>query len=339
MQNNNPADKIFELLDSEGLSQPYVRSLLPSWWDDQAAENPAGLSEFKLALSRNLGVSLEGLSSDVPKVEFNLPHIRKLKRSVRYDESQLTPAVSVSISAARVAISACPNDYKELPDPAKLRSTLFNNYNAKYISLRGLLKLCWDHGIPVIHISAFPDGMPKMDGLVVMIQGRPAIVLSRIVKFSSWMAFILAHEMGHLANNHCRNGEMIVDESLSESSIGGTEDNLDKEEKEADEYALKLLSASEDYLPLFDNAQGPLEMARTAMQIQERSAVDAGHSILSYAFRSKQWQKSIAALTVIDKSNRAISDVLQAMQHEIDSELISDSSLAFLFKVCKVRAT
>ncbi len=335
VRKNDPSD-IFRLLDSVGLSKSYVSSLLPGWWDDQAASNTAGLSEFKLLLSRNLGVDIEGLSADEPELKFRLPHVRRLKRSVKYDETQLTPAVSISLSAARMAIAACTKEYRPLPSAMELRKVIFDAYKAKYVSLRALIRTCWDHGIPVIHVSGFPDGMPKMDGMVVSIKERPAIVLAKQTQFQAWMAFILAHEMGHLSNGHCSNGEMLVDESLDETSL--KEGEGDKEEREADQYALVLLAGDEELAIDFPGTMKPKEISRYAMDYHRQHRVDAGHVILNYAYRSGEWQRSIAALKVLDDKKRAIPDIVQAMMHELDPQRLSDTSLAFLFKMCGVKA-
>ncbi|MCP5305262.1 MAG: ImmA/IrrE family metallo-endopeptidase [Chromatiaceae bacterium] len=334
MANSKQVEKILDRLGEVGFSEAYVRSLLPSWWDDSAASSPAGLSEFNLALSRNLGVEVEGLSAVDPRVEFRLPHVRKLKRSVRYNDAQLTPAVSVALSAARVAVQCVANRYTPLPSAERLRREILSDGNIKYLSLRALIRTCWNHGIPVLHVSRFPDGMPKMDGLAVVISGRPAIVLSKSTSFSAWMGFVLAHEMGHVACDHCADGEMIVDESLDETTYG--DDTQDEQERQADNYAMALLAGGYDVSDLIDHANSPEELARVAMETQRHEGIDAGHLILKFAYQTKEWPLAIATLKAVDTKGRAIADILEAMRYELDADSVSKSSLAFLYRACGI---
>lgn len=334
MTDSKQAEKIFRKLNEAGFSEAYVRSLLPSWWDDRVSDNPAGLSEFNLALSRNLGVDVRGLSADEPRVEFRLPGVQKLKRSVKYTESQLTPAVSVALSAARVAAQATRNPYTPLPPAMELRQTILDS-NARYVSLKALLRICWDHGIPVLHVSQYPDGMPKMDGLAVLLKDRPVIVISKITPFSSWMSFVLAHEMGHVANHHCDSGEMIVDESLDETTYSG--EDIDEQEREADEYAMKLLSGDYDITKLAEVATSPEDLAHAAMTIQRNTGIDAGHLILRYAYQSKNWDLAIATLKGLDVGGQAQSNILIPLEYELDFDAVSQGAITFLLRACGVR--
>jgi hypothetical protein len=328
------ASDVFDALDRVGLPQPYVRALLPSWWDDRGADSPAGMAEFKLMLSRSLGVSVEELGDERPTILFKLPHVRKLKRSIRYSENQLTPALSVALAAAKVAVAACPIRYSPLPPAAELRNSILSTLGGKYVSLRGLLRICWLHGIPVLHVGSFPDGMPKMDGVVASIDGRPAIVLAKRTLFSAWMSFVLTHEMGHIAEGHFRHGELLIDESLTDSPNEGTP--LDAEELAADRYALEVLGHAGDIEQQLAATSSPSDMARAAMTTHRQLGVDAGHTLLRFAYTTGQWDRAVAALKVLDTQLSAVRDVHAAMLHEIDPSLVADSSLAFLHRVCGI---
>ncbi len=331
MTNRNRIEKVFRTLGEAGFSEAYVRSLLPDWWDDQAARSPVGLSEFNLAISRNLGVDVEGLSAENPQVNFRLPHVRNFKRSAKYTESQLTPAVSVALSAARIAAQSVRVAYTPLPSAEKLRKTILAS-GTKYVSLRSLIFVCWRHGIPVIHVSKFDDGMPKMDGLSAVVFGRPVIVISKQTPFSAWMGFVLAHEMGHVASHHCEDDELIVDVSLSEETIEIAE--LDDQEREADDYAMQLLSGGYDISKLAEIEQTPEALANAAMKIQREFQIDAGHLLLKHAYQTNNWKLAIATLKGLDTENRAREDFLNAMEFELDPNAVASSSFGFLYRAC-----
>lgn len=329
MTNRKSSDQIFDLLDTSGLSRSFVESLLPTWWDHQATDNPAGLSEFKLLLSRNLGIDLQGLSNDRPEVVFKLPHVRKLKSSIRTNDQALSPAIAIALSVAKTVMSSYTKPYIPLPQAHQLRQAILEKYpNANYLSLRALIRTCWDHGIAVIYIANFPKNLPKMDGLVVHLADRPVILLSKNTLFSSWMSFILAHEMGHLAYNHCNQGEILIDDSLGEEQPN--KNAKDSEELEADEYALTLLTGYNDKKTIDFNSLSPFLMAEKALARQRIEKIDAGHLILNYAYQTGEWRKSVAALKLLDQKKRAISDIQEAMFQEIDSNQLSEQALTYL---------
>ena len=331
MTKQNSPSQLYELLGNAGYPRNYVRSLLPEWWEDEAADTDAGLAEFRLLLSRNLGIEIAGLSSDAPEVIFTLPHERKLKRSTRYTDNQLTPAVSVAMAAARIAAATCTVEYQPLPSPIGLRDVIINSLGGRYVSLRGLIRASWAHGVPIIHLPTFPDGMPKMDGMVASISGRPVVVLSKRISFSAWMSFILAHELGHVWSGHLADGVLIIDEALDERSY--ERNQHDPEEDEADHFALQALCGDLDADELFTNLDEPRTLAQAALEFQREHQVDAGHLLLRFAYDTDSWQLAIAALGVLDTERRAISDLRMAMTHELALDRVSESSRGFFLRV------
>jgi hypothetical protein len=55
----NPMTQLYSRLGGVGFPRKYLRKIvLPSWWDDEIAHNPAGYTEGLMLLSRNLGLDL-----------------------------------------------------------------------------------------------------------------------------------------------------------------------------------------------------------------------------------------------------------------------------------------
>ena len=325
------SNDLFRLIEGAGIPEAYARSMLPSWWQDASLDSPVSLAELRLNLARNLGLDVLGLSSDAPQVRFRLPHVRKFKRSVRYEEALLMPAAAIAVAAARVAAAACPHPYHQLLGPDETRAFILGQLGGKYVSLRGIIKACWAHGIPVIHINTLPDGMPRMDGLVLTVERRPVIVLAKRTELSAWMSFIVAHEAGHVSLGHCEEDQLLLDETLGEASMTGNE--RDPDERQADDYALRLLGGTVDLGDPLQGVESPADQVSLAMEIQRRGAIDAGHVLLRHAYRANDWQRAIAALMSLDQEKRAISDLHQAMHHEIDRARISPSAAEFLDRV------
>ena len=333
MTNKHKSDNILHQLEKSGFSSGYINNMLPDWWDPSATDNPVGLAEFKLLLSRNLSLDIASLSADDDQLDlrFKLPHVRKLKRGVRYSDIQLTPAMSVALTCARIAANSFSREYSPLPDALSLHNYVLENLSAKYVSFKSLLMACWHHGIPVIHVSNYPDGMPKMDGMVTVINDRPIIVLSKLTPYNAWMSFILAHEIGHLALGHCNSGELLIDEDLESSKIDN--EALDDDESAADKYALDLLGGENDFKGILSTSMSPTQMARRAMEYHRSHNVDAGHILLRFAFSSGEWQGPMTALKALDTKTNPINLIREGQKNYLDDDLASESSMTFLKKM------
>ena len=77
-----------------------------------------------------------------------------------------------------------------------------------------LLSWCWHHDSIVVPLTRLPKSVAKMDGLVANIDGRPVIVISKKQKQPAWLAFILAHELGHIQLGHTQNVTAVMDDDF-----------------------------------------------------------------------------------------------------------------------------
>ena len=65
MPAKNPMTQLYSRLGSVGFPRKYLREIvLPSWWDDEIAHNPAGYTEWLMLLSRNLGLDLASMQNE-----------------------------------------------------------------------------------------------------------------------------------------------------------------------------------------------------------------------------------------------------------------------------------
>src|SRR5262249_3747340 len=139
-----------------------------------------------------------------------------------------------------------------------------------------LIDYCWSLGIPVIHLSSFPNAK-RPDGLCASVKGRPVIVLCKKVMRSAWLLFILAHELGHVALGHIEDDGVLIDESMS--------DNVkDKEEDDANAFAIELLTGNADER-FSSSGRWPnaTQLAEVALETGTRLRIDPGHIVLNYA--------------------------------------------------------
>lgn len=158
------------------------------------------------------------------------------------------------------------------------------------VDLFGLVRFCWDQGIIVLHLAETPEGGKKLDGLAMFCGERPVVVLASGRKGPPWLAFHLAHELGHLFRDHVRPG----DPPLVDGDIAQVDD--DQQEREADEFACQVLTGSST-LPLkTDDDIDADDLAERSKRYGEDRGIDPGTVILCYARSNDRWAVAQLAL-------------------------------------------
>jgi len=301
--------------------------MLPEWWTAEAGKSASALLELKILFSRELGLDPAELLDDNKALHFALPGHTKFKRSSRVAASDIRCATSVALAVARtIGAVAVPHYHAPPSDPNKIRAAILSD-GVKWVSFRAVLRYAWESGIPVVHIKELPDGIPKMDALLSSIDGRPVIVLSRAVSQSAWLAFILAHELGHLASGHIAPDELLIDENLEETA------GDDKDERDADRFALTLLGGDPDLRILVKDTPSARALAQAAIERGAALRIDPGHLVLRYAYQSGAWPLAQAALSLLEPGSHAPEDIQHGLQHYLDLEALPTDTREFLSKI------
>ena len=108
---------------------------------------------------------------------------------------------------------------------------------ARFVNLPQLLTFCWATGIPVIQLRVFPLPQKRMQAMTVKVNEKYAILLGYESEYYARMAYILAHEIGHILRGHLEHSDSLLD--IDDSLRAG---NLDAEEVDADRAAFILLT-------------------------------------------------------------------------------------------------
>src|SRR5205814_9436552 len=139
------------------------------------------------------------------KLEFqSRKAVRFKKKSAGVSENDLGLAQSIATQALLLTCFETKKPLGAIPESAaKIRLAILSRGNEP-VNLKNLLEYCWENGIVVLHVSNFPPGAKKMDGLVTVYDGRPGIVLCKNYQSPSWMVFPLAHEIGHVGRGHVK---------------------------------------------------------------------------------------------------------------------------------------
>ena len=301
---------------------------LPSWWEDSLAENPAGLAQCLMTLSRHLGLDLKTLQDSNSPLRLRDFGVCKYKKRQGTSDDELLLSRVIATRAAQLAGAAMVRAYSPVPEcAADIRQTILER--SPWVGFEELLDYCWSLGIPVVHVNLFPKSAKRPDGFTLRLHGKPVIVLCRNEKQPSWLLFILAHELGHIARGHIPADGALFDERLQDNEP-------DQEEKEADEFALELLTGKASKRIGTDGRWPNMsELAELARRFGQRNAIDPGHVVLNYAntMGSNFFPVARGALNQLYPQADAIEIVRNKLAVNLDWEQLPEDSSEFLMRI------
>jgi hypothetical protein len=323
----------FSLLKGAGYPRSYVEKLLPDWWDSSLLKTSSGALQFALFAKQRLGLEVNFSQSGDLEITDDPINVRFKHRKDTLAE-ELVVVKNLGKAAASIAMHTV-KEYKPLPTTASgLRSYILRLTEKTNVDFESLLQICWTHGIPVIFLEALPQKAKRMTGMIVNRSGSPSILLGFRHQQRSRQLFVLAHEIGHLLLGHVGKNSLLIDEDLDsekDTLNDTTETTLDREEKEADNFALELIRG--EYKPSFDSLNGlekPTELAIFAMQEGEKHGIDPGHLIVSYAFETYDWPTANLAIKFFDNTDGAVSLIKEYYLRYADLNNLSEDSSAYL---------
>lgn len=317
--------QIYRTLSQIGLKKNHIRALLPEWWDDSVASSETGAWEFVTLLSRRLSIDAKSLASGSIVPIGSVSNVAYKHRSSMSDDNYI--AGTMIASALADAVTAAMDREFTLThlDPNSIR-LIIQAQNNGIVDFDGLVAFCWDHGIPVIPLPNLPIGIRRMDGAVFKVNNRPAIIISRKNDSKAWLSFILAHEVGHYCLGHLAEGSSIIDVDLKREATYQSDASSDQQEREADKFALNLLSGDEAELALQNWGQRitGVELAFNAKRDAKSIGTSAGHLALRYAFITSRWMEAQTALKFLDEDFDAQNSLTQELSKRISLKNIAE---------------
>jgi len=282
-------------LRDAGLSETAIDAAWPDWWSDELAGDASGEAELRFALSKRLGLAPRSLFGE--EVEFIWNDEARFKHLTAAQEAHRAALTSFGISFGRILLNATPSGpgLSGLPPEALRQAITAHDRN---VDLQTLVTLCWSLGVPVIHLRVFPLPTKSMHAMIVAHEGRHAILLGRDAHYPAPIAFTLAHEMGHAALGHLDDGPAIIDMEDSGKTEGVEES--DKEEREADRFALSLLTGSPEPIIEVDRANfnGPT-LAGAALKASLEYGIEPGVLALCLGYQRNAWPIAMSSLKFI----------------------------------------
>lgn len=308
-------------LKVRGFDWSFVQSyVLPEWWQDELAEVEANRALAELFVARQLGFSPKELRDR--DRELSLPKMAPV-RFKRY-RNEVDDKVRVSTLVAQRAASVVARFVDEHLEPftsrhsaQELRRRILQR--SRFVDLESLVRLCWDLGIPVLHLAQTPQGSKRFDGMAAFIGDRPVIVLASGRDGSPWLAFHLAHEMGHILLRHVQPGSPpVVDGEL------GAEAGSRGQEPEADRFACELLTGSPKPRLQDLKLTGP-RLAVTAERQGPQWGVDPGVFALIYGRSNDRWGVAQKALKLLDRDRGGQALIARFLQKQLADAELSES--------------
>ncbi len=236
------------------------------------------------------------------------------------ERDRLGPAIHTAIRLAGAVVRSLRSDSAPNPPPSSARawrSTLIGNTAA--VTLDGLLADLWARGIPVVPIERLPA--PSFQGLACVVEGRPVVLLGHKNDEPGRVAFLLAHEAGHIANGDCTEETPVVDE---EESIG---DDAEIETR-ADSFAREVLVGAGDF-PGIDG-QSFKDLASGAVALERTLGVDASFAIFAWAQKTRDYAKATLAVKALYRHIGARRKLRKRFDEHVDVDGASESDRALL---------
>jgi hypothetical protein len=334
MPGKDPMTSLYDRLGSLGFPRRYLREVvLPEWWDDEVAHNPAGYAQGLLVLSRNLGLDLASLQNGTAPVGLRNLGPCKFKKTASKRDEELIVARIVTTRVASMAAAAAPKPSRPFStSAAAIRETILSG-PPNWVGLAELIEYCWSVGVPVLHVPTFPEGARKMDGMAWVQSGRKAIVLCKNCMHSAWLLFILAHELGHIARGHLGGDGALVDEEVDQQGA-------DKEEQEANAFALELLTGNPtcEIVPVGEGVSAG-SLVTSALQLGMAERIDPGHIVLNCAHQAKgpYFALANAALNLLEPNGDAPGVIHKRMLAYLDRSAIPEETFEFILRATGAR--
>ena len=304
-------------LSQAGFEKGFVRpALLPDWWDETCDQDPELLPDFEMRVARFMGLPLSYVRD--PDANLIAPSYSgaQLRRVRDIDGDRLAPAIHAAIQiAGAVARNLRDPELKSVvPDSDGLVWREEIQRVGSAIKLDDILADLWLRGIPVVPLEILP--IPSFQAITCIAEGRPVILISYKHDEPGRVAFLIAHETGHIAGGDCTSEHPVVDEE------DGILDETDIETK-ADRFARRVLVGS-DSIPTLENGEFR-QLANDAIYQEKQTGADAGAIIGAWAAKTRDYSKATMALKALYRNSGARQQVFHHFNTNVDIEDASDS--------------
>jgi len=322
------ANALRQQLRAAGVAPGAIRAVWPEWWSNEAELSRSAVAQLKYTVARRLGLSPRSLFDGPPR--FVWKDEAKFKNLGAQSDQELAILTSFGVAVGRCAVDGTGQG---APLPRGVTAEMLRDVvlaSSPIIGLRELLGLCWSFGIPVIQLALFPLARKRMHAITVQVRGRYAILVGRASKFPAPVAYIVAHELGHIVLRH------VVDSAaLVEAEDPLTTRNPDNEEAAADRFALELLTG--DPAPVVQSNEPRFTAGQLAEAARIASAdyrIDPGVLALCLGHSTGHWRQAFGALKILPPGEVDVGAGVNALaKSQLDWASLSLENRDFLITV------
>lgn len=313
-------------LAQAGFTRDFTRrALLPDWWEAGCDDEQALLPDLEIRIARFLGLNIATVRE--PGIALAVPSYpgAQLRRVHDIDRDRLGPAIH---TATQIAATVLRNIQVDMP-PVQLPPAdglLWRDqikHTGSIIGLDDVLVDLWQRGIPVVALDFLPA--PSFQGMACIVENRPVIIVGHKHDEPGRLAYLIAHEAGHIATGDCTPDHPVVDE----------EDDLTDDaaiERTAELYATRLLVGGDRILRV--SAENYRDLATKASEAERNSGVDAGMVIFAWARETGNYATATRALGALYRASGARRLLREHFIRHVDIDSASESDRALLRCVC-----
>lgn len=292
-----------------GISPDAIVAVWPEWWSEEAEGSISAITELRYTVARRLGLSPQSMFDEEPR--FIWRGEAKFKNLGAATEAEAVVLTSFSAAFGNILVAATPTSQQVDGSPtltaAELREVLLANF--EIVTLDALLTFVWSVGIPVVQMKLFPLRRKRMQATTVRVRERFAILVGRESKFQAQIAYVIAHEIGHLMLGHLQ-----AVTALLEMSDPLKIESSDEEEQAADRFALELLTGHPD-IQVESNVSSftAAQLATAAIKESRQSRVDPGQLALCLGHATGRWRQAFGAQKLIPPGEQDIGAHLNGL--------------------------
>ncbi len=289
------------------------------------ADNEPDRALAEVYIAKQLGFSAESLREPGRRLEEPpLAEVRFKRYKNEIDDKVRSSAV-VAWRAAQIVVRSLRDDvpaFHGCRSAQEIRDSILRG--SECVDLDSLLEYCWESGVVVLQLAHTPAGSKRFDGLAAVVRGRPVIVLASGRDGAPWLAFYVAHELGHIMREHVHSGRgALIDKSIASAT------GRDTDEHEADRFALKVLSGMAE--PRIRNLKANArKLALIAAGSARRQGVDPGVFTLIYAKSNNRWPVAHNALKELGQDSGGRDKIAERLTRYIAFDRLSESDEQFL---------
>jgi len=322
---NQHIKDLYDRLKGLGFNANFIRAtVLPDWWEDSLASVPANRAMAEIAISRLLGLPITDLRKPRASLKFPAMASFRLKRSGRTTHNEVRAAVLVAEKVAEIAADAMAGlpAFSAAMSAQEIRREILTK--RPHVNLESLVEFCWGRGIVVLHVD--PDRLPgkKFQGLAMFVDQRPVLILGSAKDSPPWLAFHLAHEVGHVFGKDVEPGDdPIVDGDIDKA------DNS-RQEHTADRFATEVLTGKPtmEFRAAY-GMTGP-KLANAVRDYGLQNAFDPGTVALIYGRSAQRWGPAQIALKCLGQSAGGKEIIADALAEHLDLSDLPESAARFL---------